>query len=273
MAILICAHKPCELPTHPATLPIQVGKAISGTDLNLRGGGDDQGENISHKNGLYCEMTALYYVWKNLDTPYIGLMHYRRLFLLDRKHRMPWRPNTERITDYTDEDIEYTKELLEHYDLITVPQFCYKKSIKEQFIDNHGTKFYNIMKEAISDFCPEYLPAFNQFMEHNNKLTPFNMFIAKREKITPYFEWIFPLLEYIEQHYNITEENPENARAIGYMTERLFCVYYVHQKWKIKHRPFIFVTGKKRHPIYQYIKWKERNIKFNLKKWLRPSPK
>ena len=37
-------------------------------------------DNISAKNSIYCELTGLYHVWKNVkDIPYVGLCHYRRL--------------------------------------------------------------------------------------------------------------------------------------------------------------------------------------------------
>ena len=71
--ILVCCHKPCELPQNKVFLPIHVGAALS--DVNLGIQRDDQFngvpcDNISDKNRSFCELTGLYWAWKNLkDDP------------------------------------------------------------------------------------------------------------------------------------------------------------------------------------------------------------
>ena len=89
--ILVCCHKKDVFASDPPYFPIQVGKALSSVDLGITG--DDTGDNISGKNPSYCELTGLYWAWKNLkDTDVIGLCHYRRYFDFHRQTRrgFPW---------------------------------------------------------------------------------------------------------------------------------------------------------------------------------------
>ena len=75
--MIVATHKPYWMPEDPVYLPVQVG-AAGRESLGFQR--DDEGENISAKNPNYCELTGLYWAWKNLDADYIGLVHYRRYF-------------------------------------------------------------------------------------------------------------------------------------------------------------------------------------------------
>ena len=94
--LLICYHKPAHLLKDNILTPIHVGRALAKEKMDHESPnykwlinnmiGDDTGNNISKKNGSYNEMTCLYWAWKNYDKlgnpDYIGLMHYRRHFIL-----------------------------------------------------------------------------------------------------------------------------------------------------------------------------------------------
>ena len=83
--IFVVAHKPFGMPDGEALVPIHVGRAVSRLKDEMTGMiGDDTGENISEKNPSYCEMTAHYWIWKNIkDCDYVGVCHYRRYFGID----------------------------------------------------------------------------------------------------------------------------------------------------------------------------------------------
>ena len=75
--ILVATHKKYWMPEDDVYLPIHVGREGK-ADLGYVG--DNTGDNISEKNANYCELTGLYWAWKNLKCDYIGLCHYRRYF-------------------------------------------------------------------------------------------------------------------------------------------------------------------------------------------------
>ena len=86
--IIVAAHKKYRMPADQCYLPLHVGKKGK-ADLGYQG--DDVGDNISEKNPYYCELTGLYWAWKNLDADYIGLAHYRRHFANRIRKMMFWK--------------------------------------------------------------------------------------------------------------------------------------------------------------------------------------
>ena len=88
--IVVAAHKPYWVPSDPMYLPVHVG-AEGKPPLQYQP--DNTGDNISRKNPNYCELTGLYWAWKNLDADYIGLVHYRRHF----SNGWVWRSKKERV--------------------------------------------------------------------------------------------------------------------------------------------------------------------------------
>ena len=101
LKILVCAHKPdSQIRNYPPYMPIQVGAALH-PEMDLGFQKDNVGDNISEKNPRYCELSAIYWGWKNIkDVEYQGLAHYRRYFDIDI--------NVDEISD--DYDVEQLKK-------------------------------------------------------------------------------------------------------------------------------------------------------------------
>ena len=75
--VIVATHKKYIMPADEMYIPVHVGR--EGKD-DLGYTPDNTGDNISNKNAYYCELTGLYWAWKNLQADYVGLAHYRRHF-------------------------------------------------------------------------------------------------------------------------------------------------------------------------------------------------
>ena len=119
--------------------PIYVGRAVSPHKVEMKNMiGDDIGKNISCKNPSYCEMTAHYWIWKNVkDTEYVGLCHYRRYFGID----------------VTEENIN---QLMQNVDVILVEPSYYVDSVYSYFAKFIGAENMTILSLVMKKLYPDY---------------------------------------------------------------------------------------------------------------------
>ncbi len=199
--------------------PIQVGAAL--TDQRICEICDDTGDNISDKNRQYCELTALYWIWKNDRSDYVGLGHYRRHFELNEKML--------RALSVSDIDVVLTIPILD------VPD------VRSVYWRDHVEDDWNVMREAVAILTPDYLEAVRE-LEKGQFYYAYNMFIMKRPILESYCQWLFPLLFYCERHCG-EHEAVYQSRYIGFLAEHLMSVYFLrHEKdYKIVHARKHFV--------------------------------
>ncbi|MCR4674035.1 MAG: DUF4422 domain-containing protein [Lachnospiraceae bacterium] len=217
--VIVAAHKSYEMPEDEMYLPLQVGAEDK---LSLGGNfyRDNTGENISRKNPLFCELTGLYWAWKNLDCDAYGLVHYRRGLTIKPKREIKKYGPLKNVLSF-----EETDGLLCKCDVI-VP----KK--RKYYIENLYTHYshtldgshLDLAKEIIAEKYPEYLP-FVEKAYHQTWGYMFNMFIAKRQIADSYLEWLFDILFEMERRIDVTALSDFHKRLFGRVSEILFNVW------------------------------------------------
>lgn len=229
--IMVCCHRPFPVPQHPMLVPLQVGAALA--EEHFPGFlHDDTGENISEKNRSYCELTALYWAWKNLEADYYGLFHYRRYLYPDRKEKRPYRIEkepTERLLERL--GYEAVDELVEKYDLIVPKGENMHIPVRQHYADApfHHKKDLNLVEEIIREKYPEYVPAMEEYL--TGTVCYFgNICIMKRQVFRDYCIWLFSILEKFDRRADLTDYGVQELRVNGYLAERLLGVYCTHHR-------------------------------------------
>lgn len=224
--LFVCCHQPTQVPTHPLLEPIQVGAALADTHFpGFRH--DDTGDNISVKNRAYCELTAQYWAWKNIDAAYYGFFHYRRYLYPDVDARRPYRIEREPTLSLLDKlGYQGFSELIQRYDLIVPKGENMYLPAREHYAGApfHHRKDLELMEEIVRQRHPDMIPALERYF--SNTVCYFgNIFIMKRQVFHDYCAWLFPILEEFDRRADQTGYSPQERRVDGYLAERLLGVY------------------------------------------------
>ena len=196
---------------------------------------NDISDNISEKNDSYCELTALYTIWKNSDAGIKGLFHYRRFFS-DKTQVNVWNEGhiKRRKKEIRGSIISEDKiiELLAGSDIILEFPFApFPLSVFEDlqrfvYIDDIW-----VMIRAVERRFPEYTGSLWEIL-NSHSISYCNMFIAKDSFVDEYCTWLFNLLTEIEDKTNIDGYDKDHKRIYGYLAEVLLNVYVKHNKYK-----------------------------------------
>ena len=222
--IVIALHKRYWVPQDAVYLPLQVGRAIN-EDLGLTG--DDTGDNISNRNAKYCELTALYWAWKNLRADYVGLVHYRRHFgkagLFDNVTK-------KQAAVFTKNDFQ--KYLVDCDCLLPVKRNYYIETVRSQFEHAHDKLILAETEAILLALYPDYQDAFTTVMSRRS-LHICNMFVMKRALLDAYCEFIFSILFELERRVT-NQYHWDESRIYGFLGERLFDVWLEKNKIEYK---------------------------------------
>lgn len=266
--IVVCYHKQSNIIFNSVYQPIHVGKETSNVSLPIQA--DNEGENISNRNCLYCELTGLYWAWKNIDSDFIGLAHYRRLYsftsVSDRlKSIFGWSKygayriaygliracgnimfypliktinNEENLRKIT---VGFEKAIVQY--LVSHPQKALfaLHPVRIGNLTNYyffsmagGKKHIDIIKEIVEQNFPSVYPFLVKTLKQN-KLYYANMSIMRKDVFDEYCTFLFTVLD---KHYNKclnegyfhSKDEKGWSRLSGYMGEYLTSTFILYYK-------------------------------------------
>lgn len=251
--ILICYHKPSEILHSNYLCPIQAGREASQVILeNMIG--DNTGDHISSKNPNYCELTTIYWAWKNMSADYYGLMHYRRIFDFTEKYPAKTCYRFDRITrrllGLSDQAM---KTVLQDHDMVlplshSVSQLIPSGTVRSEYCQTQIASDLHHLRSAIESKAPHTLLDFDAVFSGEEAYF-YNMFIMRKSLFLDYSKWLFSILFELEQHLDFVQRNDYQKRVFGFLGERLLSVYVHHckrtQSIRIKELPVVLVSGER----------------------------
>ena len=204
--------------------PIAVGNFICNDFLS-----DKIGNNISNLNYTYAELTALYWMYKNLSYDYYGLCHYRRYFNF----------MNENINSFEDifslRQNEACLKILKNYDVILPNRMSLPSEMEEHYKGCHVAKHYDIFIEEVKKIYPK------KDVDTANKTTSFyanNCFVTNSVIFNRYCSELFHILSNVYYKVDVNINKPDK-RHMGYLGERFLNIFFNINGYTICNCPII----------------------------------
>ena len=250
MKIIVATHKKYQMPKDELYLPVHVGSEGK-EELGYQK--DNDGENISEKNPYYCELTGLYWAWKNSNADYIGLVHYRRYFAQNEK--IPKNEEDRFKNVLTSEKLD---KLFDEVDIVLPTK---RKYYIENIYDHYKKTMYieplDEARKILEEKYPEYVQEFDNLHKRTSAHF-FNMFIMKKEKLDEYLTWIFDILFELEKRIDPSQYDSFHARYLGRISERLLDVWLYTKGYEYREVKFMSM---------EKVNWWKKGTSFLMSKF------
>ena len=257
MKIFVVSHKPYRKPIMRDYSIIQVGSH----DTDFSSVRDNRGDNIAERNSSYCELTALYWIWRNsglsAETP-VGLCHYRRYFKGNERFIV----NGRAISIINRDGVDAA---LRGADIILPTKRRYIiDTVLEHYASAHNIRDLELVREIALDKYPAMGAAFQKVLSARS-LHLYNMFVMRKGALDDYCGWLFDVLFTAESAINVSAYNRYQSRTFGFLAERLFNVWIVHQALKVARVSVVNIEGEqygKKLLMYMKRKIKKSGVQY-----------
>lgn len=217
-AVIYMTRSVCDKPlqkVYPLAsyeVEIQAGAALTKQRFSETGVTDDIGIHISDRNKQFCELTALYWIWKHTAAEIVGLVHYRRHFILPE--------------DWVDRMDANKIDIILPVPLYVAPD------VARNYKSRHDATDWDYMMECLREKDMGTWEEAEAFFR-NNLYSPCNMFIMRRAVLDELCRWLFPLLFQVAEHGGEKEDSYRN-RYPGFLSERLISFFAENNRGKYK---------------------------------------
>lgn len=215
--IVIATHKKYQMPGNKLYIPLHVG--AEGKELDFGYVKDNTGDNISKLNASFCELTGLYWAWKNLDADYIGLVHYRRYFSMKKKKDV-WNSilTYEELEPYLGKIKVFTPDKRKYY----------IETLYSHYKHTHYSSQLDETRKIISEKYPEYIKSYDRVIKRRYGYM-FNMMIMEKIFLDSYCTWLFDILFELKKRINMSGLSGFQGRFYGRVSEIIFNVWLDYQ--------------------------------------------
>lgn len=234
--VIVCCHKPIDRQFGNQYLPVHCGAALHKPIDGLQS--DDFDGGISAKNPSYCELTGLYWAWKNLkDADVVGLCHYRRFFDFHRQARVPYQCFCPEDIGNKNLSIPADIEMAVAKGAIVAPAPIYLRySVATDFCCHHNSADFRLL-ESVAGGVGDLAMDFHQAMHNSEKLYSCNMFIMNRLEFDRMCNYMFSILQEVEAMVDCSAYDAYQQRLMGFLGERLMNVWFFHRRDRLIETP------------------------------------
>ncbi|WP_251213098.1 DUF4422 domain-containing protein [Adlercreutzia murintestinalis] len=229
---------------------------------------DNVGDNISERNPSFCELTTLYWAWKNVQADYYSFCHYRRL--------LSFAPHSLKNTLERDWGV-YTMNCLTERNLQEIgwgdahPEldvadydFMIGEHIKTQDLQASNVRDHwrnadalyekdlDLFLEIIAEKYPDLAKIARDYVAGDD-FYPCNMFVARKELFDEYCTKLFDVLFEFEHRADFSHYSIEATRVTGHLAERFTGIFYrlLQTRHQLRLRELEVVRFEKTAPLVQ----------------------
>jgi hypothetical protein len=275
--IFVCYHKPFDMLSDRSTfIPIHAGRALgTGSPFHVGDGlkvglaknvsisddeyrwmldnttGDDAGDNISLQNRSYCELTAVYWLWKNYaqldELDYIGFMHYRRHFIFKTNYHLTIFERIRRLfsksrsfvrvasmdSGYEEKfglDAPTVRKAIAGYDVVVPAPQNLLTTVYTNFKLNQKIEYLDTALEVLREKYPQYTDVAQTCMRSSSAHWG-NMFVMRPAAFKEYCDFVFSIMQETEKRISgVMDHSSLKSAHAAYIIERMWIIWIAYQK-------------------------------------------